>query len=408
MMPYPCNALIAATDAFARVRDGFWHEIARFSDSAFHFGAALTGGAQRISGESPVMRWRMILSGGLSGGLRGGLRGGLSGGLRVAAPAPLIGLALVAALAGAPIRPAAAAAGGMQDAGQAAGQASGQAGTGAGGAAPGAGTGTNPGPGASPGLATAVADTAAPYADIADLAEPAELVLELKIRTVAPLEAARAPNLRPGWARLYIEADTLAVLRGPQMMAPRLRYLVDVPLDAGGRLPELGRHLVMVFARAVAGHPADIQLVAPDGQLPWSPETEARTRGILAELAAPDAPGPVTAVSQAMFVAGTLAGQGETQIFLATKAGTPAAITVTHTPGQPPHWGVSFSEVVDTGVAGQPPAPGTLPWYRLACFLPDTLPAEANVSESPDDRVQAQRDYLLVRTELGGCHRLRQ
>jgi hypothetical protein len=264
-----------------------------------------------------------------------------------------------------------------------------------------------PASGPAPGLAAPVVDTAAPYADIADLADSTELVLQFKIRWSAPLEPARATDVRPGWARLYVEGKPLAVLRGPQLLAPHLRYLVDVQMDAKGNVPDLEDQVVLVFARPVAGKPGDIQLVARDGQLPWSAETETRTRAILAELDAPGAPGPVNVVSEAMYVSGTLAGQGETQIFLGMKAGTPAAITVTHTPGQLPHWGVSFSEVVDTGVSGQPPV-GTLAWYRLACFLPKTLPEEANVSESPDDRMQAGRDYLLVRTELGDCHRARQ
>jgi hypothetical protein len=161
---------------------------------------------------------------------------------------------------------------------------------------------------------------------------------------------------------------------------------------------------VLVFARTVPGHPEELRLVAPDAQLLWSEELEARLRPILTELVSPNAPPVVTGVRELIYVPGTLAGEGETQIFLTTANKSAASITVRHTPGAPPAWGVSFSELVAD--VGNPPKRDTLTWYRLACFLPDTLPPGANISETADSRAQAEADYRMVLGQLGTCSRI--
>ncbi len=248
------------------------------------------------------------------------------------------------------------------------------------------------------------------YADLADLADNSTLVLKAKIRKVAEVEPARAIGVRPGWARLYVEAVTENLLTGPAAVGSALRYLVDVKRDARGKLPKLSKQSVLLFARYVPARPGivptgDIQLIAPDAQLIWDVTTDSLLRMILVEIFAPGAPGRISRVHEAIYVPGTLAAQGETQIFLATPDGEPAAITVLHHPGMPTHWGVSFSELMST--TGVPPGRNTLTWYRLACFLPPTLQAGVNVSTTPEDRAQADTDYRRVMTDLGPCPRTR-
>jgi hypothetical protein len=248
------------------------------------------------------------------------------------------------------------------------------------------------------------------YSDFADLADQAPTVLRAEIRNAIVVDAARASDVRPGWVRLYIEARVAALLSGPPLAGEAIRYLADVPLDAKGKAPKLNKRQVLLFARTVTGRPGELQLVAPDAQVLWSAEGEARLRGILAELVAPKAPGRIGRVQEALFVPGNLVGEGETQMFLATADGEPASITVTHAPasggqGSDRRWSVSFSEVLDA--SGAPPAPATLAWYRLACFLPRTLAPGANVSASPGDKAQAGADYAFVLQQLGSCGRTR-
>lgn len=243
------------------------------------------------------------------------------------------------------------------------------------------------------------------YADFADLADKAPTVVRAQVRKVIVVEPARAADVRPGWARLYVEARAVTLLAGPSLTGAALRYLADVPLDAKGKIPRLTKREVLVFARSVAGRPGELQLVAPDAQVLWSAEGEARLRGVLQELLAAGAPGRIGKVHEAIFVPGNLVGEGETQMFLETANGEPASITVTHTPPSERRWSVSFSEVVDS--SGAPPSRDTLAWYRLACFLPRTLAPGTNVSSTDSDRAQAGADYAWVLGELGPCPRLR-
>ena len=256
--------------------------------------------------------------------------------------------------------------------------------------------------------AGALASASLTYADLVDLADRAPSVVRVQIRKVVPVEAARAPGVRPGWVRMYVEARPMALLAGPPLPAESLRYLVDVPLDSKGKppkLPRLAKRGMIVFARTVADRPGELQLVAPDAQVLWDEALEARLKAILTELLTPGAPGRISGVREAIYVPGTLAGEGETQMFLATADGEPASITVVHQPGKATRWSVSFSEVVDA--TGEPPARETLAWYRLACFLPTLLPRDAAVSSTDVDRAQARMDYRMVRESLGDCPRSR-
>ena len=151
--------------------------------------------------------------------------------------------------------------------------------------------------------------------------------------------------------------------------------------------------------------PSELQLIAPDAQISADQATEARLRAVIAELAAPDAPPQVTGVRDVLSVAGNLAGESETQMFVETAAGNPVALTVIRRPGMNPQWGVSWTEIVDQ--AAQAPARGTLEWYRLACSLPQTLPADAFLQADPAGRRRAEADYEFVLDQLGECERTR-
>ncbi|ABC64845.1 hypothetical protein ELI_13765 [Erythrobacter litoralis HTCC2594] len=243
------------------------------------------------------------------------------------------------------------------------------------------------------------------WADLADLADASQLVVRAEVKKQAELKPERAVGVAPGYTRLYIEAETIALISGSVPVGEKLRYLVDVPLDERGRAPKLRKSEVLLFARAVPSRPGEIQLVARDAQLPWSQQLEDRLRPILVALAAPDAAPAVGGVRDALSVEGNLSGESETQIFLQTATGDPVSMSVVRRPGMRPVWGVSYSEIVDQAV--QAPTPQTLGWYRLACFLPQTLPGGANLSTDPAGRAMAARDYAFVIEQLGPCQRTR-
>lgn len=243
------------------------------------------------------------------------------------------------------------------------------------------------------------------YADLADLADAARIVVHAKVTDQAELPPERAPGVRPGYTRLYVEADTQALIAGNAPLGRSLKYLVDVPLDEDGDAPDLEEQEVILFARPVPNRPAELQLIAPSAQIAWSPQAEARLRPILTELMAPDAPPEITGIRDALSVEGTLVGESETQIFLNTDGEGPVSLSIVRRPGMEPVWGVSWTEIVDQ--SARPPQRDSLAWYRLACSLPDELPAGASLSQDPEARARAARDYQYVLNQLGPCGRNR-
>ncbi|OBX19876.1 hypothetical protein A9995_04800 [Erythrobacter sp. QSSC1-22B] len=256
-----------------------------------------------------------------------------------------------------------------------------------------------------PSVAAPALATGPTYAALVDLAERAPLVVRARIKQQAQVSAERAPGLAPGFARLYIEAETLALLSGDMPIGESLRYLVDVPLDSRGKPPKLRKQEVLLFARPVPNRPREVQLVYPRAQLVATPELETRLRPVLTQLASADRPPVVTGVRDVLSIAGTLTGESETQLFLDTANDGPVSVTVVRRPGMEPRWGVSWTEIVDQ--AARPPEAGTLAWYRLACALPERLPAEANLARDEKSRARAVEDYALVMASLGPCERNR-
>lgn len=241
------------------------------------------------------------------------------------------------------------------------------------------------------------------YADLATLSDAAELVVRVQIRKTTALKPDRAPGLAPGFARLYVEANTVALIAGRSGVGAAVTYLVDVPLDAKGKVPKLKKREFVLFARGVPGRAGTLQLIGPAAQLDYTPALEARLRPILTELYSPDAAPRITGVSDALAVPGTLTGESETQIFLATENRSPVSITVLRRPGQRVQWGVSWGEIIDA--AARPPSPESLRWYRLACALPAQLPSGANLARDAEERRLAAGDYAFVRQALGPCER---
>jgi len=240
------------------------------------------------------------------------------------------------------------------------------------------------------------------YADTADVFATAPLVLRARIVSAIALKG--APNTL-GTTRFYVEADSTTLIRGPGGIPPRVRYLFDVRPDSRGKLPKLKKLDVLLAARTVTDRPGEIQLVAPDAQLPWTAPLDARVRTIIASAVSPAAPPEVTGIASAFHVAGTVLGESETQLFLSTASGAPVSITILRRPGESPRWALALGEIVDEAAAR--PARDTLTWYRLACFLPADLPSAAARELSQSDADDAREDYALVRRDLGACPRTR-
>ncbi|HXH17201.1 MAG TPA: hypothetical protein VNJ10_13835 [Sphingomonas sp.] len=243
------------------------------------------------------------------------------------------------------------------------------------------------------------------YADIADLVLSAPVIADATVRSTAKIKPAEAPNLAPGFVRLYVEVDVTALIRGADGLPPRIGYLLDVAPDSAGRVPKFKKARVLIFARQVPGAVNQVQLVAPDAQLAWTPIADARARRIAKDALASDAPPVITGVGNAFHVPGALPGEGETQVFLTTADQRPVSLSILRRPGEQPRWAVALSEIVDEAAA--PPAPETLLWYRMTCALPATLPDHSTASLEAADATIAREDYAFVLSALGPCGRTR-
>ncbi|RIV92721.1 hypothetical protein D2V17_01525 [Aurantiacibacter xanthus] len=186
-------------------------------------------------------------------------------------------------------------------------------------------------------------------------------------------------------------------------MGESLNFLVDKMPNQDRELPRITRQAFVFFADPVPGQPNSVQLLSSDSLIPAGPMIEARLERVLTQLAASDALPAITGLKDVISVAGNLAGESETQMFIQTATGAPVSLSVVRRPGMEPHWGVSLGEIVDQGA--RPPEPETIAWYRFACELPDQLPADSYLQSDRASRRQAQEDYAFIKRELGPCER---
>lgn len=250
----------------------------------------------------------------------------------------------------------------------------------------------------------AVAEAPSPfsYADIADLAKEANLIAIARPRSFAKVPFGGSPP-PAGTQRYYVDAQVDSLIRGDSGIPPRIAFLLDLPLGMKPTSTMRGKRFLL-FGRS-GEKPGDVQLLSSQALLPSSPATDAKVRAITAELMALNAPPEIVRVAEAFHVEGTIAGESETQIFLATQGGRPVSLSVIRRPNMEPRLGAALGEIVDE--AADVPARDTLLWYRLACGLPRTLPSGATAKLDPSAATAAAGDYGSFIDRLGPCERTR-
>jgi len=214
--------------------------------------------------------------------------------------------------------------------------------------------------------------------------------------------AERAPGLAPGHQRFLVSADTLALIRSNDVLARQASFLLDLPLPPKAKPPKWAKRSFLIFGK-VENRVDYFQLLSSTAAIAWSPENEALVRKVAAELTAANAPPIIKGVDSVFHVSGAVAGEGESQIFLSTADGSPISLSIIRRPDEQPHFGASLGEVVDETAAM--PSPDTPLWYRMACFLPATLPAKALAGQSTAEAAAASRDYAAFLKALAPCDR---
>ncbi len=234
------------------------------------------------------------------------------------------------------------------------------------------------------------------YADLADLTAAAPVIVRATVAKTARIKLADSPDLAPGLARLLYTVNTNAALIAPESVPSTLIWLYDAPLDARGKLPKTkGQPLLAWIATPAADGKS--RLVATGAQQPWDADLEARTRAIATEMRSGTVP-TITGVANGFRADGTVAGESESQFFLTTADGGNLTMIVTARPGMRRSIAVAKGDLIDESATSV--KPDTLLWYRLACFLPATLPREAG----GDDTALAA-DWRSAIESLGRCER---
>ncbi len=253
--------------------------------------------------------------------------------------------------------------------------------------------------------AYAVQAEGAAYADVADLVVISPLIVDATIKTAAKIAPEQSVGVPANMQRMLVEADVLALIRGQGGVTPRVKFLLDLPKDARGKVPKLKKQRLFLLGSTVAERPGEIRLSRPNAVIQWSAANDVLVRAITQEAVQIDAPQRITGVASAFYSAGTVLGEGETQVFLKTEKDQPLSLSVLSRPGQDKRWAISTAEVIDESATA--PLRHTLLWYRLACGLPRDLNAELVEAAESDNAARAQADYKFVINALGPCGRKR-
>ena len=251
----------------------------------------------------------------------------------------------------------------------------------------------------------AVPSQDASYADIADLVTISPLIIDVSIKNLQKVAPEQADGVPVTMQRMLVEADVLALIRGQGGITPRVRFVLDVPKDAKGKIPKLKKQRMFVLGSTVAGRVGEVRLARPHSLILWSPTNDNMVRGITKEAVMVDAPPKVAGIISAFYSPGTIIGEGETQVFLKTDRDQPLSLSILSRPGQAKSWAVSTAEVIDESAVA--PLKNTLLWYRLACGLPRDLSFELVEAAESDNAARAQADYKFVINALGPCGRKR-
>jgi hypothetical protein len=245
-----------------------------------------------------------------------------------------------------------------------------------------------------PAPATIPNDRLAGFADTAELALAAPVIVRATITRATRLSSKAAPDVAAGRARLLVTASVSNVLVAPGALGGTLQYLWDAPLDSRGRAPQAKGLDILAFLDSTK-ETGSTRLISRRAQQPWDSALADTVRAVVAEQRSGKVP-IIRSVSNGFRADGTVPGESESQFFLATTDGKPAALVVQNRPGEVQRVLVARGDIIDE--SAERVRPGTLLWYRLACFLPARLPASAGGADPA-----LAKDWRDALTSLGPC-----
>lgn len=237
-------------------------------------------------------------------------------------------------------------------------------------------------------------DRLASFADTAELALAAPVIVRATITKASRISAKAAPDVAAGRVRLFVTIAVSNVIVAPAAIGATLQYLWDAPLDSRGRPPQVKGMEVLAFL-APPGTAGATRLASRRGQQAWDPALADSVRAIVADQRSGSVP-VIRGVSNGFRADGTVPGESESQFFLTSADGKPATLVVQNRPGELQRVLVARGDIIDE--SAQRVKPGSLLWYRLACFLPAALPAAAGGGDP-----ELAKDWRDALASLGRC-----
>jgi len=243
----------------------------------------------------------------------------------------------------------------------------------------------------------------ASYDDVMNITLESKLSVDVIIKKVKRLPPTQTINVASNKQRILITAEVQSLIRGTNHLNREIKFLFDAPIDSRGKIPKLKKQRIFAFGFHVANRPDFIRLAHKSSILLYSANKAALVRSITKEVLENDAPQKITGVSSAFHSAGTIIGDGETQIFLDTEFGQPMAISVVSKRRESKRWSVSTSEVID--INASEPIRNSLLGYRIACNLPKAIkPAVIETNDTIAIRKTIE-DYNFIQAAIGPCQR---
>ena len=237
------------------------------------------------------------------------------------------------------------------------------------------------------------------FTNTVELTLAAPVIVRATITKARRISAKSAPDVAPGRVRLMITAQVSNVLVAPDALGQTLQWLWDAPLDARGR-PQQAKGLdILVFLAAMPAANGSSRLASRRAQQPWDPALADLVRATQTEQRSGTVP-IIRGVSSGFRAEGTIPGESESQFFLNSADGKPATLVVQNRPGEVRRVLVARGDIIDE--SAQRVLPGTLLWYRLACFLPARLPAAIG-GDDPALATALAKDWRDALTSLGPC-----
>jgi hypothetical protein len=215
-------------------------------------------------------------------------------------------------------------------------------------------------------------------------------------------EAATLPPLPPGQGRAMLEVELQTVLKAPDALPAKLKFLWQGPLDAKAKLPNFKKQSLLLFLTpktrsGVTGYGlSDVNSIRS-----WSTAEAEQLRAIAVAAQDPAQRGLAIKGVRTAFV--TVPEDGNSAAFVhilfATQSGAPLAAILENQGGR---WSLrtTLSDLDQDGVAVQPQS---LLWYHMACGLPAQPPELVTRQPSEAEQALATQAWQAMLEQLGPC-----